>query len=99
MKRIQIAGTVCALALIAGTAAAQAPKYNRKTKDIKVEQTDRTKKLAPKQEKAAAPEPEITADKFYQIQGAIQGDLDELIKTYKDQLSLTPPDHPLFIEY
>src|SRR5262249_41870958 len=95
MKRIFM--QVGLAVVLAGSAAAQV-KYSRKVKDIKVEQTERTKKIEPK-EKPAAPEPTITADKFFAVQGQLQKDYDALIATYKEQLREIPADDPLRLDY
>jgi pentatricopeptide repeat protein len=84
--------------LLAAAPAAAQVKYPRKVKDIKVEQTERTKKIEPK-EKPAAPEASITADKFFAVQGQLQKDYDALIATYKEQLREIPPDDPLRLDY
>jgi tetratricopeptide (TPR) repeat protein len=74
-------------------------KYNRKTKDIKVEQTEHTRKLGKKEGVLPSePEPSITADKFYQIQAQIQGDIDLLIEEYKEQLKEVSPNDPLRLQ-
>src|SRR5262249_19905566 len=93
MKRMVI---VAAL-LVAAPAWAQV-KYQRKLKDIKVEQTERTKKIEPK-ERPAGPEASITADKFFAVQGQLQQDYDALIATYKEQLREIPNDDPLRLQY
>src|SRR5262249_47976284 len=95
MKRIFM--QVGLAVVLPGSAAAQV-KYSRKVKDIKVEQTERTKKIEPK-EKPAAPEPTITADKFFAVQGQLQKDYDALIATYKEQLREIPADDPLRLQY
>src|SRR5262249_52880911 len=74
-------------------------KYQRKTKEIKVEQTERTKKLEPKDQKAAAPDPTLTGDKFFSIQAALQKDYDALVNEYKSQLADLQPDDPMRLEY
>jgi tetratricopeptide (TPR) repeat protein len=73
-------------------------KYQRKTKDIKVEQTERTKKVEGKSG-PAGPDPTITADKFFGIQAQLQQDYDALVKTYKDELSDLGPNDPLRLDY
>ncbi len=102
MKRIHPARALAfALALGtmgAGVATAQV-KYNRKTKEIKVEQTERTKKLDARRGEEAEPEPTITADKFYRIQADLQTDYDELIRTYEEQLKEIPKNHEMALEY
>jgi TolA-binding protein len=113
-KHAVLAGAPIGLALLlasamawaqAGGAAATgsgaaAPKYTRKTKDINVKSTELTQKLVPKDEKKpAGPDPNITADKFIQILGQIQGDVDDLIATYKDQLRDMEPNTDRHLEY
>ncbi len=83
--------------LLAGGALAQ-PKYTRKTKDIKVEQTERTKKLE-KKEGGVGPAPEITADQFFSVELKVQGDVDELIKGIDEELKQIPPGDPLRFEF
>src|SRR5882672_10614266 len=74
-------------------------KYTRKTKEIKVEQTERTKKVDPKDAKPAGPDPTITADKFFSIQAQLQKDYDALVRTYKDELKDLPENDPLRFDY
>jgi tetratricopeptide (TPR) repeat protein len=97
MKRMH-SGAVAIAILGLATAAPAQVKYNRKTKEIKVEQTEHTKKLEKRDAQPAQAAPEITADKFYQIQAQIQGDIDELIREYKVQLAETPKEDEFFLK-
>src|SRR5262249_11512929 len=83
--------------LLGGSVLAQ-PKYTRKTKDIKVEQTERTKKLE-KKEGGVGPAPEITADQFFSVELKVQGDIDALIKGIDEELNQIPPGDPLRFEF
>ena len=87
------------LTVLLGSAAWAQPKYSRKTKDIKVEQTERTKKLEKKEKTAAGPSPEITADQFFSVELKVQGDVDELIKTIDAEMRQIPKDDPLRFNY
>ena len=100
MMRTFRGGLACGLmvALLATPAWGQG-KYQRKTKEIKVEQTDRTKKLEPHAPKPAGPDPTLTADKFFGIQAQLQKDYDTLVATYKDELKDIPANHPLRLDY
>lgn len=93
-----VAFGLLALAVSAPAAWAQT-KYQRKTKEIKVEQTERTKKLEPKSEKVVGPDPTLTADKFFGIQAALQQDYDALVATYKTELQQLGEGDPLRIDY
>ena len=95
-----LAAALLALCVLPPAAQAQT-KYQRKTKEIKVEQTDRTKKLGPQQGAAgpAGPDPSITADKFFGIQAALQQDYDALVATYKNELTQLGETDPMRLDY
>src|SRR5262245_24138842 len=82
------ASLAIALALGFATSGAYAaePKYKKTTKEPTVKQTEKTQKLEAKPKKEAAPDTSITADKFINIEIAVQGDVDAVIEAYIEQL-------------
>ncbi len=96
MSRKQFWGVFVTSALAAAMAlpavAHADAKYNRKTKDVKVDQTDRTKKLEAKAPTEGAPDATITADKYFQVEAQVQGDVDQLIQLYGEELADLPND-------
>lgn len=96
MRTLKFALVGAILGLVASAPAGAQPKYNRKTSEIKVKQTEATRKLEPKEKakEEAAPPPEFTADQFFQIQGEVQSIRDEQIDEYKQLIRETPDDDP-----
>jgi TolA-binding protein len=96
MRIGRLCGVCLALAaLLAGAPSAHADaKYTRKTMDIKVQQTERTKKLEPGKKDEKAPEPEINADDFLQIETEVTTIRKELIEEYKGAIEDTEDDDP-----
>src|SRR5688572_4937133 len=102
----KVSGTVrlalaSALILTAGTALGDV-KYNRKTRDIKVEQTEATKKLEAKKDgdkKEKGPDTSITADQYMQVEAAVQDINEQLIAVYKRQLEAAEEDDERRPEY
>jgi len=89
------------VALVAESSWAQAPKYTRQTKvkTIKVKQTERTKKIEPKEKKASEVRPEISADDFMATQGKVRQIRKEQIKLYRQLIADTDPDDPQLPDY
>jgi cellulose synthase operon protein C len=72
-------------------AGADTPRYTHKVRDVKVVQTDLTKNQATKGKGTESkPDKTITADKYLQVEAAIQGDLDALIAVYAKALKSMP---------
>lgn len=69
-------------------------KYTRRTMEIKVDQTERTKKLETKKPTEAEKKPTITADDFIQIEGEVAAIREELIATYKEAIEDADDDDP-----
>src|SRR4051812_1786079 len=91
---------VVALLVAPGLAGAQ-PKYNRKTRDIKVEATEATKKMEAKKDKPEEKKPDdsFTADQFMQVEEQVQDINDQLIEIYKQQLESAEEDDDRRPEY
>jgi TolA-binding protein len=85
---------VAAAALFATATAEAQPKYNRKTVDIKVQQTDATKKLEARKSDKEKAVPELTADQFFVVEGAVQNIQDEVIDNLKDLINETDDKDP-----
>ncbi len=95
-KLRQLAGMCLALgavSLVANQAAWADAKYTRKLNEVKVQQTERTKKLETKKAESIA-QPEITADDFLSIEAEVQNIRDELIEEYKGAIDDTENDDP-----
>ncbi len=95
-KLRKLAGVCLALAgisLVTNQVAFGDAKYSRKLNEVKVQQTERTKKLEVKKSENIA-QPEITADDFLQIEQAVQNIRDELIEEYKGAITDTEDDDP-----
>ncbi|MFH0900127.1 MAG: hypothetical protein V2A73_05820, partial [Pseudomonadota bacterium] len=82
------------LLLLSPTAARGEAKYKRLT-SISVEQTEATKKLQvkPKEEKKQAV-PELSADQFFQIEGAVQDIYEEKLNELQEIINDTEDDDP-----
>ncbi len=81
-----LAGTVAVAVLATSATALGDAKYQRASKiEIKVKQTDATKKREVKPEKKEdRPPPELSADRFFVIEGAVQDIQDSAIETLKE---------------
>lgn len=83
------------LLLLLPSAASGDARYNRKTVEIKVDQTERTKKIEVKKpEEAEKKQPTITADDFIQIEGEVAELRDELIEEYIAAIDDADDDDP-----
>jgi TolA-binding protein len=69
-------------------------KYSRKTMDIKVQQTEKTKKLDTTKKDAGPAAPELTADDFLDIETEASGIRKELIEEYKGAIDDAEDDDP-----
>ena len=95
-KLRKLAGFCLALAgisLVTNQVAFADAKYTRKLNDVKVQQTERTKKLEVKKAENIA-QPEINADQFLEIENEVQNIRDELITEYKGAIDDTEDDDP-----
>jgi tetratricopeptide (TPR) repeat protein len=95
-KLRKLAGVCLALAgisLVTNQVAFADAKYSRKTMDVKVQQTERTKKLEVKKAESIA-QPEITADQYLEVETLVQNIRDELIEEYKGAIDDTEDDDP-----
>lgn len=74
---------------------ARAQRYPRENliKKVEVKQTDRTKKLVPKEKKKEV-RPEITADDFIAIQGKVGNIRKQQVQQYELLIEDTEPDNP-----
>jgi cellulose synthase operon protein C len=84
-----VTGSAPAWAQTAPTTGPKLKLQNRKTKDIKLQQNERTDKLlnqakGQKTGKKAEPELNVTADRFFQVETALQQDIDQMIETLAD---------------
>ena len=87
--------TLALVLTASGMVYADAPKYTRKTTDIKVQQTDATKKLeVKKKDEPKGPDKEVTADLFFQIQGQVQNIRDAQIEELKSLIQDTDDGDP-----
>lgn len=96
-NRSLLVAFIAAALLVPSIGLGQQPggRYKRKTSDIKVKQTERTKKIeAKKKDKDDEPRPEITADQFMQIETKVQQIRDEQIVEYQELIKDTPENDP-----
>lgn len=102
MKHVHALGAALAAALVLtwlapGDALAQHAKYgaNRQSKvDIKVKQTEATKKLQPKKKKSSELKPELTADQFIEVAGQVSHIRAAQIEALRQLISETEADDP-----
>ncbi len=88
-------GAILSLVLFSSTAVFADAKYTRKTSDIKVQQTQATKKLETKKsEEPKGPSKEITADLFFQVQGAQQNIREAQMVELKSLIQETEDNDP-----
>jgi len=94
--RLPLAVLVAAALSWPGLAIGQAkPKYTRNVKiDVKVKQTDRTKKIEEKPHEKSELKPQLSADEFMEVLGKIQVIKGEQIKALEALIEETDSDDP-----
>jgi len=94
---VHAAGGALALCVVSSGVARADAKYTRKTMEIKVKQTEATAKLEARKadpNEKKGPAPEITADRYFQIEGAVQDIQDEVIAELEELIRETADDDP-----
>jgi TolA-binding protein len=94
VKAFCVAPAALAFAVLWAAPVSAQPKYNRKTVDIKVQQTEATKKLEARKTEKEKAQPELTADQYFVIEGVVQNIQDEVIDNLKVLIQETDDKDP-----